>query len=215
MANETPAMKAVAINCSLKKQNDETSSTDKMIDLIAGELAKCGVELTETLRLADFNILPGVSSDEGPGDDWPDLRRRILAADILIFGTPIWLGQMSSIAKRVLERMDAFLGETDDQGRMPSFGKLAIAAIVGNEDGAHSVTADLFQGLNDEGWTIPAGAACYWVGEAMQSTDFKDLDEVPKSVRQTAEMLASNAAHLAKLLKERTYPGTEQHGKDQ
>ncbi|MBA2465990.1 MAG: NAD(P)H-dependent oxidoreductase [Sphingomonas sp.] len=209
------ALKAIAINCSLKKREGEPSSTDKMIALIAGELAKHEVGLTETLRLAEFTILPGVTSDEGPGDDWPDIRRRILAADILIFGTPIWLGQMSSIAKRVLERMDAFLGETDDQGRMPSFGKLAIAAIVGNEDGAHGVTADLFQGLNDEGWTIPASGACYWVGEAMQKTDFKDLDQVPDAVRQSAAMLASNAAHLAGLLGAAQYPGTPQDGKDQ
>lgn len=135
-------LKAVGINCTLKRDADESSSTDLMIDIIAGELARHEVRLTEVLRLASYNILPGVSSDEGPGDDWPDIRRRILAADILVFGTPIWLGQMSSIAKRVIERMDAFLGETDDRGRMPSFGKLAVAAIVGNEDGAHSVTAD-------------------------------------------------------------------------
>ena len=207
-------VRAIAINCSLKRSTGEQSSTDAMIGLLVSELMKHGVEFSETIRIADHTVLPGVTSDEGPGDDWPDIRRRILENDILIFGTPIWLGQMSSIAKRVLERMDAFLGETDEQGRMPSFGKLAVAAIVGNEDGAHSVTADLFQALNDEGWTIPAGGACYWVGEAMQSTDFKDLSAVPKSVRQTAEMLASNAWHLAGLLKERSYPGTQAHGKD-
>ena len=117
------------------------------------------------------------------------------------------MGQVSSIAKRVLERMDAFLGETDDRGRMPSFGKVAVAAIVGNEDGAHFSTAQLFQSLNDTGWTIPAVAACYWVGEAMGSTDFKDLGNTPEKVTETAKMVASNAAHLAKLLKADTYPG--------
>lgn len=201
------ALDAIAINCSLKRSGGEPSSTDKMIGLIAGKLGKHGVELRETIRLADKNILPGVSSDEGPGDDWPDTRRRILGADILIFGTPIWLGQMSSIAKRVVERMDAFLGETDENGRMPSFGKLAVAAIVGNEDGAHNVTADLFQALNDMGWTIPSAAACYWVGEAMHKIDFKDLPQVPDEVEQSAAMLASNAAHLAQLLKQQSYPG--------
>lgn len=198
---------AIALNCSLKADRGEESSTDRMIALLGAELKKHDVELTGTLRLAACNILPGVSSDEGPGDDWPDIRRQILAHDILVFGTPIWLGQMSSIAKRVLERMDAFLGETDERGRMPSFGKLAVAAIVGNEDGAHGVTADLFQALNDEGWTIPASGACYWVGEAMHKTDFKDLERVPDEVSQTAAMLAANAAHLANLLRERAYPG--------
>jgi len=201
------ALNAIAINCSLKRSGGEPSSTDKMIGLIAGDLGKHGFELSETIRIADHDVLPGVTSDEGPGDDWPDIRRRILAADMLIFGTPIWLGQMSSIAKRVTERMDAFLSETDDQGRMPSFGKLAVAAIVGNEDGAHSVTADLFQALNDVGWTIPSAAACYWVGEAMHKTDFDDLPKVPEEVQQSAAMLASNAAHLAKLLKQSAYPG--------
>ena len=201
------ALKAIAINCSLKRSSGEPSSTDKMVELVAGELGKHDVGLTETIRIADHNVLPGVTSDEGPGDDWPDLRRRILAADILIFGTPIWLGQMSSIAKRVVERMDAFLSETDDHGRMPSFGKLAVAAIVGNEDGAHNVTADLFQALNDVGWTIPSAAACYWVGEAMHKIDFNDLPKVPDEVQQSAAMLASNAAHLAGLLKPHAYPG--------
>ena len=199
---------AIAINCTLKG-GEEESSTDLMIRVVSDALAKRGVTLAETLRLANYSILPGVTSDEGEGDQWPDLRRRILAHDILIFGTPIWLGQMSSIAKRALERMDAFLSETDDKGRMPSFGKVAVAAIVGNEDGAHRITADLFQALNDVGWTIPAGGACYWVGEAMQSTDLKDLPEIPDKVQETAEMLASNAAHLARLLKRGPYPGTE------
>jgi multimeric flavodoxin WrbA len=202
-------LKAVAINCTLKK-GAEASSTDLMIQVIANEFAKHRVELSETIRIADYNILPGVSSDEGNGDDWPDLRRRILNADILIFGTPIWLGHMSSLAQRVLERMDAFLGEADENGRYPSFSKVAVAAIVGNEDGAHAVTAGLFQGLNDEGWTIPATSACYWVGEAMQSTDLKDLDKVPDKVLQTASMLAANTAHLARFLKDHPYAGVPQ-----
>lgn len=201
---------AIALNCSLKRSSGEPSSTDAMIRLLGTELGKHEVSLTETIRVADHDILPGVSSDEGEGDAWPELRTRILAADILIFGTPIWLGQMSSLAKRVLERMDAFLSETDDKGRMPSFGKVAVAAIVGNEDGAHAITADLFQALNDVGWTIPAGASSYWVGEAMQKTDFKDLPKVPDAVRQGAAMLASNCAHLARLLKSQIYPGVEQ-----
>ena len=119
------------------------------------------------------------------------------------------MGQIGSVAKRVLERMDAFTSETDGQGRMPSFGKVAIAAIVGNEDGAHSSSAQLFQSLNDTGWTTSAGAACYWVGEAMGSTDFKELAETPDAVTETAQMCAINAAHLAKPLAGDTYPRDE------
>lgn len=201
------ALTAIALNCTLKRSDGEKSSTDKMIDLIAGELAKHDVPLTETIRLADHNILPGVKSDEGKGDDWPAIRKRVLAADILILGTPIWMGQMSSIAKRVTERMDAFLSETDDNGRTPAFGKIAVTAIVGNEDGAHHCTATLFQALNDVGWTIPAAGSCYWVGEAMSDIDFKDLKSVPKVIRETAQMLASNAAHLAAKLNGDPYMG--------
>lgn len=201
------AVSAIAINCTLKKSGGEASSTDKMIGVLADAFAKRDVAVSETIRMADFNVLPGVTSDKGEGDDWPALRRRILAHDILIFGGPIWMGQVSSIGKRVLERMDAFLSETDDAGRMPSYGKVAVAAIVGNEDGAHGSSAQLFQALNDVGWTIPAVAACYWVGEAMGSVDFKDLDHLPRKVSQTAAMVAGNAAHLARLLRAEPYPG--------
>jgi len=200
-------LSAIAINCTLKRSGGEQSSTDRMIGLLADELRKHEVEVRDTIRIADHDIKPGVSSDEGEGDAWPDIRRRILDCDILIFGTPVWLGQMSSLAKRVLERMDAFLDETDDQGRMPSFGKVAVAGIVGNEDGAHAITADLFQALNDVGWTIPSAASDYWVGEAMQSKDFKDLPQIPDPVKQGAAMLGANAAHLAKLLQQQPYPG--------
>lgn len=198
---------ACAINCSLAPSDSRESSTDVMIGVLREAFAEHDVRVADSIRIADHNVKPGVTSDEGEGDDWPKIRERILAADILVFGTPIWLGQASSVAKRVLERMDAFLSETDDAGRMPSYGKVAVAAIVGNEDGAHWATSQLFQALNDTGWTIPAVAACYWVGEAMGSTDFKDLDQRPEKVSQTASMVASNAAHLAGLLKAAPYPG--------
>lgn len=196
---------AIALNCTLKPEGD--SSTDKMIGLIAEALKSHDVALTETIRVAAYDVKPGVSSDEGDGDAWPAIRAKIVAADILILGTPVWLGQMSSVAKRVLERMDAFLSETDDQGRTPAYGTVVLAAIVGNEDGAHSIAASLFQGLNDVGFTVPAAAATYWVGEAMGKIDFKDLDKVPDKVSETAKAAAGNAAHLAKLLKAETYPG--------
>ena len=198
---------AIAINCSLKADASEKSSTDAMIAVLADAFAEHDVEISETIRIAACNVMPGVSSDEGPGDDWPLIRSKILDHDILIFGGPIWMGQIGSVAKRVLERMDAFLSETDDQGRMPSYGKVAVAAIVGNEDGAHFSSAQLFQSLNDTGWTIPAVAACYWVGEAMGDVDFKDLDKTPEKVAKTAKMVASNASHLAGLLKANAYPG--------
>ncbi|WP_150295264.1 flavodoxin family protein [Sphingobium estronivorans] len=200
-------LKALALNCTLKVDASEESSTDAMIAVLEKAFDEKQVTLSETVRVAALDIKLGVTSDEGEGDEWPALREKILAHDILIFGGPIWMGQIGSVAKRLLERMDAFLSETDDQGRMPSYGKVAVAAIVGNEDGAHFSSAQLFQALNDVGWTIPAVAACYWVGEAMGSTDFKDLDETPEMVTKTARMVAGNAAHLAGLLQSNPYPG--------
>ncbi|WP_057884390.1 flavodoxin family protein [Tsuneonella troitsensis] len=200
------ALSAIALNCSLTKTRSRKSSTDAMIGVLAEAFSTHDVTVTETIRIADHNVAWGVSSNEGPGDDWPVIRAKILAHDILIFGTPIWMGQASSVAKLVLERMDAFLSETDEAGRMPSYSKVAVAAIVGNEDGAHWASSQIFQSLNDTGWTIPAVAACYWVGEAMGSTDFKDLEHRPRKVSQTAGMVAANAAHLAGLLKGAPYP---------
>ncbi|WP_324807681.1 NAD(P)H-dependent oxidoreductase [Sphingomonas sp. LY29] len=201
------SLSAVAINATLKASDGESSSTDAMIDLISSYLKKSDVTVKETIRLADHDIKPGVTSDEGDGDAWPGIREKILAADILIFGTPIWMGQPSSIAKRVMERMDAFLSETDDAGRTPAYGKVMLFAIVGNEDGAHFSTAAMGQALNDVGWTIPPASACYWVGEAMNKKDFKDLKEVPKVTRETAQMAAANAVHLSTLLKKDRFPG--------
>lgn len=202
------ALKAIAINCTLKAgKGDETSSTDRMIGLIADALEEKGVAFDGTIRIADHDVKPGVTSDEGAGDAWPPLRKRILACDLLIFGTPIWMGQMSSLAKRVCERMDAFLSETDDKGRTPAYGKVALIAVVGNEDGAHNVTAQLGQALVDVGWTLPPSPTCYWVGEAMGKVDFKELAKVPEKVSETVKMAAASGAHLAGLLKGAGYPG--------
>lgn len=199
------ALQAIALNCTLKLSKGEPSSTERMLTLLLDELRKHEVK-GSTIRVTDHDIRPGVTSDEGEGDAWPSLRERILASDILILGTPIWLGQPSSICKRVLERLNAFLGETDDGGRMVSYGRVAIVAVVGNEDGAHHVSAELYQGLNDVGFTLAPNAVSYWVGEAMQATDFKDLGEVPETVKKAAAMAAGNAAHLAALLKKSGYP---------
>lgn len=122
--------------------------------------------------------------------------------------TPTWLGGMSSVARRALERLNAELSETDDDGRPVLYDKVAVAAVVGNEDGAHKICADLYQGLSECGFTIPAHGGVYWNGEAMTGIDFKDLDATPEAVAATAVSLAANAAHLARLVRERPYPAS-------
>ncbi|GHC77706.1 flavodoxin family protein [Limoniibacter endophyticus] len=204
-------LKALAINCSLKaSSSSERSSTDVMLGLLREDLRYRDCEST-VLRAADYNIKPGVTSDEGEGDDWPHIRRQILDSDILIIGTPVWLGQPSSICKRVLERMDAFLAETDDEGRMVSYSRVAAVAIVGNEDGAHFCSAAIYQALNDVGFSLAANAVTYWVGEAMASRDFKHLDATPTKVVETSKLVARNVVHLAELLKANAYPGKERN----
>ncbi|WP_337181145.1 NAD(P)H-dependent oxidoreductase [Shinella sp.] len=198
---------ALALNCTLKTRTaKDPSSTDRMLQLLAAEMKRHGVT-TQFVQLADHDIKPGVTSDEGEGDAWPGIRQKILDADILVMGTPIWMGQPSSVCKRALERMDAFLEEKDDKGRMVSYGRVAAVAVVGNEDGAHHVSAELFQALNDVGFTIPANAVTYWVGEAMGSVNFVDLEEIPEVVRSTLDLVARNTVHAARLLKDKAYPG--------
>ena len=192
-------LSALGLNCTLKR-GPQASSTQKLLDQLMQALHQHGVDTT-TERVVDHDVKPGVSADEGDGDAWPALRQRLMEADILVIATPIWMGQPSSVCKRVLERLDAVLGEIDEQGRYPTFGKVAIAGVVGNEDGAHHVTAELYQALADVGFTIPGGSSAYWVGEALGSTDYKDLPRTPDKVASTIATLASNAAHLAGLLK--------------
>lgn len=197
-------MRAVALNCTLKA-SPAPSSCELLLRQVLDALAGQGVE-GEIVRVVDHDVKPGVSSDEGAGDAWPGIRERILAADVLVLGTPIWMGQPSSVCKRVLERLDALLSETDDAGRMVSYDRVAVCAVVGNEDGAHHVSAEVFQALNDVGFTIPAGGVTYWVGEAMGSIDYRDLPQTPEKVAATTAQLARNAAHLARLLGAGGYP---------
>lgn len=176
-----------------------------MAEQILAELAVHEV-VGERVRLVDLNVKPDVAKDMGDDDDWPDVRDRMLAADILLVVTPTWPGQHSSVAQRALERLDAELSETDDDGRPLTYGKVAIAGVVGNEDGAHKISADLFQALDDVGFTIPAGGVTYWNGEAMHGVDYQDLDEIPVQVESTTKTLAADAAHLARLLRADQYP---------
>jgi multimeric flavodoxin WrbA len=201
---ETTPLKALVINCSLKSSSDE-SSTDKLANELLAELAKQHVT-GSIVRAADHNIAPGVEIDMGEGDDWPNIRQQMVEADILILATPIWMGHASSFAQRVLERLDGELSETDDNGHYATYGKVAAVVVVGNEDGAHHVSAELFQGLNDVGFTIAPNAVTYWNGHAMGRVDYKDLEETPDEVASATHMAAINTAHVARVLKSHPLP---------
>jgi multimeric flavodoxin WrbA len=205
MTESTP-LRALALVCSLKP-SPAPSSSDLMARQVLEQLGKHGVT-GSVVRVVDHDVKPGVEVDMGEGDEWPAIREQMMAADILIISTPTWVGHMSSVAQRVLERLDGELSETDDSGRPLITGKVAVTAVVGNEDGAHKITADLMQGLNDMGFTIPAQGGTYWNDEAMGSRDYQDLDETPEAVASTTSTLAENAAALARALKAGPYPSS-------
>ncbi|WP_410659410.1 flavodoxin family protein [Amycolatopsis sp. lyj-112] len=202
----TKPLKALALVCTLKPSPAPTSS-GLIAQQLLDKLAEHGAT-GELVRVVDHDVKPGVEADMGDGDAWPEIQRKIAAADILLISTPTWVGHMSSVAQRVLERLDSALSETDDEGRPAMFGKVAVTAVVGNEDGAHKITADLFQALNDTGFSVPAQGGTYWNGEAMKGGDYNDLDKTPDAVESTNSTLALNAVHLANLLRESQYPAS-------
>ncbi|MER5567311.1 NAD(P)H-dependent oxidoreductase [Streptomyces goshikiensis] len=201
--NHTP-LRAVALVCTLTP-SPSPSSSQLLAEQTMAALADYGVT-GKTIRIADHDVKAGVKTDMGDGDAWPEIRDTILGCDILILSTPVWLGHPSSVAQRVMERLNAEISETDDEGRMLTYGKVAAVCVVGNEDGAHKVSADLFQGLNDVGFSLAPNAVTYWVGEAMQGTDYQDLDQTPEKTAGTTATLAANTAHLARRLKAASYP---------
>jgi multimeric flavodoxin WrbA len=195
---------ALVLVCTLKASPAESSSSLLGTQILEA-LGEQGVE-GQVVRVVDHDIRFGVSTDEGDGDGWPDIRAKMLAADILVISTPIWMGQPASVCKLVLERLDAELSETDDQGRLLTYGKVALVGVVGNEDGAHHVVAECLQALNDTGFSIAANAGTYWVGQAMQTTDYRDLDPSPEETTSATRSAVANAVHLARLLQSDAYP---------
>ena len=203
-STSTSDLTCLVLTCTLKPAPADSSS-ELLGSQVLEAFADLGVKGSME-RVVDHDVRFGVTTDEGDGDEWPTLREKVLEADVLVLVTPIWMGQPSSVCKMVLERLDAELGETDDEGRPSMFGKVAGVGVVGNEDGAHHVCAELFQALSDVGFTIPAQAATYWVGEAMQAVDYRDLDTTPEKTAGTTQLLARNATHLAGLLQASNYP---------
>jgi multimeric flavodoxin WrbA len=198
------SLTAIALNCTLKP-SPAASSSDLMASQFIDSLGEHGVS-GSVVRVVDHAVAPGVETDMGDGDEWPAIRDQVLAADILVFVTPTWMGHMSSVAQRTLERLDAELSEEREDGNPILFGKVAVVGVVGNEDGAHKITADLYQGLNDVGYTIPAQGGTYWNGEAMHTTDYNDLETTPEATATALATAAANAVHLADALTKDAYP---------
>jgi multimeric flavodoxin WrbA len=192
-------MHATILNCTLKP-SPATSNTEALARVVADALEAGGADV-ELLRVLDYDVKPGVTNDEGDGDQWPALLERVLAADILVLATPTWLGQISSVAKRVLERLDALLSETDDEGRPVAFNRVAGFVVTGNEDGAHHCISQMAQGVIDVGYTVPGQAWTYWnKGPGPGSEYLEASDEDKEWSHTTGKAAAANLLAVARAL---------------
>ncbi|WP_338904076.1 flavodoxin family protein [Streptomyces nigra] len=194
-------MKALVINCTLKV-SPEPSNTEALASVVAGRLAEQGVEVS-SVRAVDLKIAPGVVTDAGDGDEWPQVHERILDSQILVMASPTWLGRPSSVAQRVLERMDAMLSETDDQGRPVAYNRVAGVVVTGIEDGAHHVISEISGALADIGFTIPGQAWTYWHLGPGPGPDYLDEQKGRDWAHSTGRTMADNLLGVARALSER------------
>jgi multimeric flavodoxin WrbA len=197
-------VRALVLNCTLKPSPAE-SNTEALAKVVVKALEGQGVT-SELVRVADYDVRPGVSSDEGDGDQWPRLRAKVLEAEILVMASPTWLGMMSSVAKRVLERMDAMLSETDDQERPVAYNRVAGVVVTGNEDGAHHVINEIAGALGDIGFTIPGQAWTYWNKGPGPGPSYTETDEGHEWSASTGEAAAGNLVAVARALQATPMP---------
>jgi multimeric flavodoxin WrbA len=198
-------LKALLLNCSLKKSpavSNTQALMDRVIDILEGLAVEC-----ESVRVADFNIPFGVTSDEGEGDEWPQILEKVLAADILIIGTPIWFGVRGSVCQLVIERLDGTYSSTNEVGQYPLYNTVAGVVVTGNEDGAHDAAATTLFNLSHLGCTIPPNADTYWVGTAGPGPSFIEANGWESAyTRKTAGWMAHNLVHFARLLNDHPIP---------
>jgi multimeric flavodoxin WrbA len=197
-------VKAVLINCTLKA-SPEQSNTEALAGVVADALREEGVEVA-SVRAVDHSIPPGVESRMGEGDEWPGIRSQILDSQILIFATPTWLGRPSSIAQRVLERMDAMLSETDDENRPVAYNHVAGVVVTGNEDGAHHVISEVSGALLDIGFTVPGQAWTYWNRGPGPGDSYLESEEGREWSHSTGKAAAANLLAVARALESKPIP---------
>jgi len=197
-------VKALCLNCTLKPSPSE-SNTAALAQVVLEALESHGVE-TEMLRVVDHDVRPGVESDMGEGDAWPPIRQKILDAEILVMATPTWLGKPASVTQRVMERMDAMLGETDDAGRPVAYNHVAGVVVTGNEDGAHHVIAETHGSLIDIGFTVPGQSWTYWNMGPGPGPSYLESEAGKDWTHSTARACAQNLVAVARALAENPVP---------
>lgn len=190
------------LNCTLKRA-PQPSNTQALIDKVAALMRDLGAE-TESVRVTDYFIRFGSGMDEGDGDQWPQLLEKIRACDILVIATPLWLGDRSSVAKMVAERLDATTYQTDEFGQHPMYNKVGGALVTGEADGAQHALSQMLYCLMIAGCTIPPNADCYWVGgSGGPGKPYLEQDGGQEYyVNERARWMAHNLIAVARLLKE-------------
>jgi multimeric flavodoxin WrbA len=197
-------MHALILNCTLKP-SPEASNTEALAGVVGGALADAGVEV-DWVRVVDHDVRPGIESDMGDGDEWPAIREKVLASEILVIATPTWVGKPSSVAQRVIERMDAMLSEADDEGRPVAYNRVAGFVVTGNEDGAHHVITELSGALIDIGYTIPGQAWTYWNKGPGPGETYLETEEGHDWSRTTGLAAAQNLVSAARALQAQPIP---------
>lgn len=200
------SLKALYVNCTLKK-SPQTSHTKGLIDLSANIMEKEGVTV-DHIRLVDHDdlasgVYPNMKEHGWDKDSWPDLYERVLKSDILIIGSPIWLGEKSSIAQKLIERLYSMSGETNDKGQYVYYGRVGGCIITGNEDGVKHCAMGILYALQHIGYTIPPQADCGWLGPIGPGPSY--LDEGSGGyetdfTNKNTTFMTYNILHLAKML---------------
>jgi multimeric flavodoxin WrbA len=205
---------AVYVNCTLKK-SPQKSHTKTLMNLSQAILIKEKVKVDE-IRLIDHDVATAVYPDMTKHgwevDEWPALFKRIMKADVLIVGTPIWLGEKSSIAQKLIERLYAMSSETNDKGQYIFYGKVGGCIITGNEDGIKHCAMGILYALQHVGYSIPPQADCGWIGEAGPGPSYGDKEWKGKKLKspvgfesdftnRNTTFMTYNLLHLAAMLK--------------
>jgi multimeric flavodoxin WrbA len=198
-------LSALGLNCTLKKSPVQ-SHTEALMNRVLDLMAEHGVE-TEILRPVDYAIKFGVSSDEGDGDEWPQVLEKVKAADIILMGMSIWFGVRSSVAQMVIERLDGTYEERNDAGQYPLYNKVAGVVVTGNEDGAHASAETTLFNMTHLGCVVPPNADTYGVGDAGPGPSYLDAGgpEHPYTQR-TSSWCAHNLLHMAVILRDNPIP---------
>lgn len=198
---------ALFINTSLKRSG-EPSHTQALMDVAVAIMAKQGVK-TSTLRAADLDIPPGVQPDMTEhgwdSDGWPEVQAQVMAADILVIGTPIWLGDKSSICTRVIERLYGYSGKLNERDQSAYYGRVGGCIITGNEDGVKHCAMNILYSLQHLGYVIPPQADAGWIGEAGPGPSYGDEGKVGLDndfTQRNTAFMAWNLMHLARILKD-------------